>query len=489
MRTPTAQETAIVSGRAGMQRVWLKVEIDRDNAGTWVDLTDLHGIDWVLGVSYGESVDITAWTARVTFRLHAFDNPEASLSPLMANSILNDGGVMIQPYRRIKISTATVPIDDPKPSTFNLVFAGRIDSYEISGNTVSVACRDRTSDLQDCFIETEKTYGDDDPTSPANANELQDIIQDLIDDHYNTRADIVAGYSGAASTVAGTDLHLRDPASGGTVGVPYHLYSAQGTAAGPWNSADDTGWSLRSWVQQKSPLFESLVRLADMIGYSLRFRWHNGSGISDIVLVLEEPDRSSTTANLTLDPTTSANIVIKSLSLDITGIRNVWRVGFPRNGGTASSTVATDAASISKYGRRYAEINEGSSSQIDTSTEAVAMRDALLADTKEPVATVQIETPYLYYVQLNDLIKVKADGRFLDSDQTLAVISRQNTIQQGGAAKSVFVLQGTVQSAKRRKHASKQRVFFPSRSGPNLLQSSSGSGLLQNGTLSNIGNE
>lgn len=483
MRTLTAAETALLTAPSGGYATWTKVEIDRDNAGTWVNMSTLLGIDWVIGCTYGESIDTPAWTASVTLMLTAFDNPELSLSPFISASLCNSGGVIIQPYRRIRISTAIVPVGSPAPSTYNLVFKGRIDSYELGHDSITIQCRDQTGDLQDCFIKKVRSYGSDTPGSATGENQLQSLIQDLIDHNYNTRSDIVTSYSGAASAPANTTLSSRDTGSGGTIGVPYHLHSATGTSSNNWAAADDTNWSLRRWGAAKAGLWQTIQQLADMIGYTLRFRWHDGSGISSIVLVLEDPDRSTTTAHMTIDVTAGGPATIRGVNGDIADVRNYWRVGYAKDGAVNKSVTSAGAVSITKYGERYAEVQEGAQSQIDTSTEAQAMADGFLSDTEEPVAVVQVETNYMYHVQLNDRIKLTADGRFFDTDQTLVCVARTNTISQGGPARSELTLTGTVQTSGRVRHVALQRVFDSVRSSPVLVQSTAESGLLVNGTF------
>ena len=454
MRTRSALDIALLSSPAMARSTYAKVEVDRTGSGAWVDLSDWNGIDYVRSVRYGETVDQPAWTAVVSLSLWDRDLPETSTSPLMANSLVNTAGVLCRPYRKIRISTATVPQGDPKPATYNEVFLGRIDSYRLSGGTLELSCRDQAGDLMDRFIRVEQWYGSDTPTT-ATANEAQEIIQNLIDDHYNTASDI----SGTASAPRANKLSART-----TDGAPYQLYSANGTAATPWSAAvgTDTGWSIRYFLANKSPLWQWLQTITDQIGYRLRFRWHEGSGIDAFVLVLEEPDRTSPSSSITLDPTLG-QCRVTGIANSAQNVRNLWRVGYAKDGGAADSVTATNAASVTKYGERYAEVNEDASSQIDSSTEAQAMADAFLADTKEPTATVGVTMPYAWYLQTNDLVTVNADDIHFDSAQTLTLVSRQNMIQQGGAATSELTLQGTLETGRTRKP---QRVFRRRRRSP-----------------------
>jgi len=448
---------------------------------TWVDLTDLNGFDWVKSVDYGESIDTPAWTATVRLHSHLTDNPLFSLSPFLASSVNNTGGVLIQPYRKIRISTAMVPMGDPRSSaSFNVVFIGRVLSYDMTPGEISVQCLDRTSELQNLFIEDERTYGDVDPTTTT-AADVEEIIQNIIDDHYNTNTTI----GGSASTARANPMSLRDTAGGGTLGSPYHLYDASGTSTAPHDSS--TGFAIREYNQTKMPVWQAISTLAGTIGYQLRFRWHEGTSIDDFVLVMENPDRAASTANFTLDPTLG-QCVINSVGLSSQNVRNVVRVGYISTGTKPLNSEDNDATSIAKYGRKFFEMNVGATSQIDTSGEADAMRDAVLNDTKEPTAQVQVMTPYLWYAQLNDLVAIEADNFFFDSQQKLAILSRRNTIQQGGPATTTLNLQGLPKSGVV-KHVQDQRPYTQPRHGSKLHTASGRGGRLSNYNFSAVENE
>lgn len=441
MRTRTQQDIALAAHPSQGFRTWIKVEMTRASAHawgseTWVDLTDLNGFDWVKGVEYGESLDTPAWTATVRLHSHLTDNPLFSLSPFLANSVNNIGGVLIQPYRKIRISTGIVPMGDPRSSaTFNIVFLGRVSSYTMRDGEIALQCLDRTSELQAFFIEAEREYGASDPTT-ATAEDVEEIIQNILDDHYNTNTTI----SGTASAARTDALASRT-----TDGSPYQLYSSGGDSTTPFNITTD--FAIREYTQSKMQVWQACQALADTIGYQLRMRWHEGSGVDDFVLVLEEPDRAKSTADFTLDPTLG-QCHIETVELSSADVRNVVRVGYADSGTNYTFSEDNDASSIAKYGRKFMEIQEASTSQIDTSAEAVKMRDAALKDLKEPTAKVSITAPYVWYAQLNDLVAIEADNFFFDTQNKLAILSRRNVIQQGGVALTSFQLEGLPKAKK-----------------------------------------
>lgn len=440
MRPRSDLDIALLQAPGALRSTYCKVEVDPTKTGSWVALNNWNGLDFVRSVSFDDALGSNAWTATVKLALYLQDRPELSLSPLMTTSLPNANGALCEVNTPIRISTATLAMDGI-PSAYNLVFpSGRIDKYSINSGEITLTARNPIGVLQDRFVENELQYGSDTPTT-ATANELQEILQNLIDDHYNTAVDI----GGTASAPRTSKLSART-----TDGSPVQLYSANGTAITPWNAADDTGWSLRRFRASKSPLWQWLIRLAEMNGSRLRYRWHSGTGIDNFVLVLESPDRSSPSSVITLDPKIG-QCAVMGIDNAIIDVRNFWRVGFQLDGGRDDSRTALDASSQTKYNRRFAEAMEGSASQIDTGTEAQNYANRLLSDTKEPIAFMRVMLPYLWYLESGDMITIAADNIHFSSDKTLEIVQRSNTIAQGGPAVTNLSLQGTVQSNGRRK--------------------------------------
>ena len=162
MRTLTAQDEALVTQPNGARQTWIKVEIERASgplwgSETWVDLSNLNGFDWIISCEYQESIDSDAAGATVNFVRQIGDNPLFTLSPFIASSVNNIGGVLIKPYNKVRISTAVVPMGTLREdATFNVVFQGRIDDYTIDRNNVTIICRDRIGELQDILCEYER---------------------------------------------------------------------------------------------------------------------------------------------------------------------------------------------------------------------------------------------------------------------------------------------------------------------------------------------
>ena len=395
MRTISAQLQAVYDAFPTRPSVFTRVEIDRSGSGDWVDMSNLYGRDWVRNVTYAEGVDTPVMTAAIElFARFDFLN----LSPFISASPLNTGGVLVQAFRPVRIHTATLPMGYlPQESDYVLVFRGNVTQYALRRDSVQLQCRGEGGVLQDLFIEDVQEYGENDGSV-----QVEVVMQSILTDH------------GPSPTVT--------------------LYGPNGTSGTPFPGGDSPGWAIKRYEQQRQPVLNALKVLADQIGYSLRYRYHEGSGIDDLVLVLEEPDRSKAVSDFTLNGIISVN----SLTQTLANIRNVVRVTYTEDQERTTSE-DSDAASITKYGRRWMEIAEASASQIDTVGEADALRDAALGDLAEPVVQVSVTIPYFYVGQFIDLYELPADDIYFDSAQLLAPISFNHDLK---AATTTIVLRG-----------------------------------------------
>ena len=113
---------------------------------------------------------------------------------------------------------------------------------------------------------------------------------------------------------------------------------------------------------------------------------------------------------------------VAGLKISRAGVRNVVRVKYGVSQLDRTTIEVSDAASIAKYGRRWMEIAEGGTSQIDTESEATQMANAILGDLSEPDADQSVEMPYLWTADLGDFVRFEANGYHYDSDQDLAVL-------------------------------------------------------------------
>lgn len=377
---------------------YVRVLIDR-GGGDWVDMTTLGGVNWIAGVEWGENID--KQVAEATLKLYREDHFK-SLSPFVDDSEMNALGTVVDVGNSVKIyadSFADGTTYDPLID-LNFMFSGTIESVDWEATPISVRCLDKGTELQSPWIETQQKY----PVDPATTDDVEDIMQDILDDH------------------------------GGSV----VLWSINGTVGTEFDPGDSPGWVVTEYIQKKEPVLSALTRLASMIGWDLRYKFNTDS--ADFELTFYEPDRAAVASLRTFGP--SDYLKISKCRLSREGIRNAVRVTYTDTTGLHTSVLRTDAASIAKYGRRFMEIVEASSSQIDTATEANAMADACVADLCEPSMDKSVEMPFFWPVELGDLYTFEANGVHYDTDQKLAVVGYRHVLDAKGMGKTTLQCRG-----------------------------------------------
>lgn len=426
MRTKTALDTALQGVELGSTKTHMRVEIDRSGAGTdWVEISDFEGSDFMRGAIHGEDIDGEGESLDLSCHLNLL-RPEFSLAPGMTGSLLNSGGTLVQPYRPVRMFTTTVASNgDASEGTEKHVFSGRIMDHDISGrdNTIGITCRGKQGVPMDTVIEKEITYGSIAPT--GSTPQLEDVIQSIV-----------------TKWLPGTEL----------------LYSETGSVATPFAVADATGLAIREYNQQRMLVWPAIQQLNAIIAYNLRYQFLE-SDVNDFVLMLTQPNRAASVADITLDPLLGQCSIVGD-GHDIHRIRNHIVISYVENGQTRKSVFATDAASVTKYGRRYFEFAASSTDQLDTEAEAQTMADDSLSDLSEPLTVMSVQSPYLWYLQLGDMMAVGPDNVHTDTTTTHAVISRRNTIAQDGPAKTDVIISGSPNNGVA-KHIKKFRIFPP----------------------------
>ena len=463
MRTVSAAKQAILNGGNRAQHV--KVEI-KDAGGSWRDMATYPGFDSVEEVSWTESLDDGVASAEFSF-IKELDG--LSLAPLMdsgPNKGFNPGAAtspLIAINREIRISSATVPGDvTPVSGDFEVFFHGRIDSYDASGETVSVAARDLAGQIQDTWIEVERVYSAGFVSGstvgirtwePATTYALNEYIMPS-----ETRKNIsgsarfykvtTAGASGntepswtTSGTVSdGTAVYTYEgtltPTAGATVqSVIQEILDDNGLSSITLSTPVSPGWNITVYVQARMSVWEAIRALALQIGWDLRFLWDGGT--STFKLSLVDPDRAKTTSSYTFDAGDYESI--DTLSVDKQNIRNVVRVVYenaaaldPSGNPMRDVYETSDATSISKYGRLFVEFAEEAVNNIDSAAEAQVFADAALADLKDPTVTHDVTLAWGFpWAELNDLYTFSANGRHYSADQKLALYGITHTAREG----------------------------------------------------------
>lgn len=376
MRTiSTAQEAALVSPSRSDH---MRVRIDSDGLGTWVDLTDLYGIDWVRSATIREGVDSIMASATIELTR---EYEELSLAGMMTGSRVNAASTVVDIAREIKIETATIGGDDaPASGDWVLVFHGFVDDIDFGGNNpvMRLICRDKGAELADTFIESVAIYGS------AGGQAVQTAMQNILN---------------------------------ANLGSPPTLYVPT-----------SPGWNILEYKQDKEPVLSAVRKLADQIGWDLRYKWR--SGTAQYELTLYAPDRALVGGSLrTFDSAEYYSVTQAAISRK--NIRNRIKITYSdptqeiRDVGGSPyrcTYIAEDAASKTKYGTRYMEIAESSSSNIDSAAEAQVMAENIRDDLKEPTLTHVIELPYFWPAELADYYTFAANGTHYDTNQSLAVV-------------------------------------------------------------------
>lgn len=479
MRSVTANELAVLLKQERAAHARVKVL----RSGTWVNLSDLEGRDWVHEVRVQDGVDAACVQFKATLELAQFF---LNLSPFVDASKLNASGALIVLNRPVVIEMAVVPLDvQPQATDWHEVFRGAIDAYKINRATIEIRGRDQGGRLLDTWMETQRVYG----TASGVRAEL--VMQDLLDDYSQDLETLVATYTWngtttvttsdtsevdvgdyvglteaplfeIASIVPNTSITISNPSnrtiptgSSATVWIAGEsrvtLYAVNGTLSDPlyrnggtWDDSPD--WLVKTFKQGKRRLLTALQEdIARQIGWQVRYRWH--SNLAAFALTFYEPDRSKTTPDEEFSDDFIADL--SEVGLSIADIRNRVRVTY----GTAddrTTTTRNDTSSQDKYGLRAMDIAESSSSLIDTLIEANALGDAALSDLAEPTALAGFVLPLFWPAEVGDLYRWLATSRYFDSDQDLAVSSVVHAVSHKQASRTTVEVRGKPSGGLRR---------------------------------------
>lgn len=472
MRTISAADEAIL---AGAPKFSMRMQV-KDSGGTWRDLTTYGGVNVVQQLHWREDIDSpgVVWDATLKRELD-----KLSLAPLMESSPFNKGfnhatayAALIAGNREVKFEWALQAEDDPGAKSWNLAVHGYIDLPE-TGNVVKVTGRGLQAPIVKKYVERERLYA---YAQGANATKGVSIwpdantgntyrtfaVGDLVvpteaklNGHFYKATSITTGIVGATEPVW--------PVGGGSTvvdgGVTWTESGSTSTSAGtPVETVmqqllDDNGlgtvslwvpsspsYNVRWFQVDRQPLFDELRALADSFGWCLRYVYDSGS--SAFRLKLYDPGRSSTTSLRTF---TKAQLRdVSKVAVDKTNIRNAVRVVYSDSQDPTASGIAkrkavevTDSTSITENGRMFCEIGEGSSSNVDTSSEATTLANAVLSDLKDPIATIAAQVTLFPFVELQDIYTLAADQVHFDVDQKLAVTGYDNNFEAGNVTTSL----------------------------------------------------
>lgn len=467
MRSFTATQTAVMLSPDRAEHV--RVFVWDTAASVFRNLCTYAGFDMVLSARWSDSIDNVCAEAEVEL---IREQDWMSCAPLMQSSPLNlaftPGGsysALIKLNQLITIDVAVVPADStPVSGDWMEVFRGYIDEIDVGGGkTAKVHARDGASRVVDAFIEEERVYGvgtDGSPAMPVGARVWAPSVGFAVgeyviptDANRPTRDNIykctTAGttYSTeptwpASSTVTEsgglvwTYVKARSDSGHAVQDVMASILTNNAVTGVELNVPSSPGWTILSYMQERTGVFDAIRKLAQQIGWDVRYKYHAGD--SDWYLTLYEPARATTTALNTFTAADYSDVSQALQRLDM--IRNVVRIVYcdgadvdAAGNRKRKSFTVSDSTSITNYGRRFMEIAESSTSNIDSFTEALRMATAALDDLKNPVLEHTVTLVHGYpWVELGDLYQFNSNDRHYSANQKLAVVAYDHTAQNGG---------------------------------------------------------
>ncbi len=393
MRTISAPERALIGGQT--LEYHLRVEIENES-GTWINYSDdpVGGIDWIEEVTLSESIDQPVAGGSLRLKREADDGTQLlSLAPFVATSPLNVDDLaayspVIHPGRGVRIWLAPVANGAGRPAdvsaSWKKVFDGILGKPQWGPEySIDVGLRDLGARLADVIIEELREYGS------TSGIAVETVMNQILADN------------GIAITVT----------------VPV-----------------SPNWFLLPYEQARVPVFDALRALALQIGWDLRYKY---PAVGDTpLLTLYPPDRTGVFTNLVTGLVVTPDEYIKVTNMEIGDdeVRNFGRLIYVDGAtGTKAEVTQFDSASIATFNRRYIEISEGSSSNIDTAAEAQAMIDAVIADLATPFADHALEIFHLWPVQLGDVMRCTANDVHYTDDQEYAVVALSHRFADGHA--------------------------------------------------------
>lgn len=369
----------------GSGRWVFKVEVRRRTEATWTDVTNVAGGDWVLAVSVdGDSPDkpVGSFTVRL---LRAADG--YSMAPGVSGSALNNALGLFSPLiyagRLIRIYAANLSAGQTRSdAVWRPWMEGEIDRADWPDDVLA-QCSTLDGVVQRRQIEAEEVRGTPDPGVP-----LETEIQGLL-----TR------WPGASS-----------PISLLTVGSPDHGVGEYKTPVGS--------------------LGDFLLTQAQRIAWDLRYRWDEASGAFRYTLYL--PPRGKATPDLTLPAYQVFDV--PELSLDRTNVRNAFTVTYPDSAtGNAESRYGIQQESIDEFDRQWMGITEPADSSIDTAAKADALLSFARSDLAKPPTEKRARIPFMPFLTLHHMVRILADGKRFDFDQSYSVVGVSHEVTADGA--------------------------------------------------------
>lgn len=440
--------------------LYMKTEV-QDGAGNWQDLTALRRVDFIRSVAIKDDVDqkmasasIVAMRQHGNMALARYHDNVLNRLPLAAAPLAttySDGAELLRLNAPVRVmvdrrALGTGFAQDAGSANWNSIHEGSVDSTDGSGsNELAVETRDIGGRMMDVFVPVTTTR------ASAGGTALETVITDAI--------------TAAKGTAPPTNY-------ANNWGLPNTGYYA-GTF---WdvNTPTSPGWNVRSFLLQPSALLDTINKWTEQIGWFFRAMFDQATEAWRMTLAT--PPRNQTYPNLVLDERSVMDV--SELKVAIEDIRNeIWVTMTPHSSVAQPMTVPTIPSgtgnvaagafyygaagsyapaltasgqeanrvvfrvkssdlhasesgqdSITKYGVRRMMVAEGATSQIDEPDEVQAFAVAMLRDLQEPKVAMGIKVPCMPELEVGDTIRIRQNTRWFTSDQTLAVVNSNHTL-------------------------------------------------------------
>lgn len=368
---------------------WLVLVEDPD--GNMAEVTLLEGLDFFAG--FGLSLDIDQLSDTLALRLrrdYGVPVQQLSLAPLREDSILNrdsedEYAPRVDVDRRVEVYCAIMgsgllPGEYTSGSTdWHLIFEGFLDAWDSAQQPMELPARDQMGELIDREIETVRDYGSDAGVA------LEDLVQQFIDDNFG---------------MYGPELFVPVPPD---------------TMITRWRPATNVG--------------EEAASLVEGTGWTLRYRWDESTLSYRLTLFFIDPEDMTPVYTFGV----GTYLRITQLAVDKREVVNrlIGTYTDRATGNPSPRMVVQDGDSIVRYGLRARSVVENADSPIDSEEELSALLDAILAALKDPIASVEIETLFMPFLEPGDVVGIAADGVNTNTDLVVATKSIRHEVGPG----------------------------------------------------------
>jgi hypothetical protein len=385
---------------------------DFDRGIGYLDLGAVLGHDHVLGAEWSEDVDDHGRTGSVKLRRQAF---KQNLALGWNFGALADAN-LLRPMQRIKIEVADVPLGYGRAAAKahrQVVFEGVITKHKWPNNELELTIVDRIKGLQIAW--TKRVAALDVQFCTGADRTMEQVVQDMLD----------SGWKPASGYLPNDD----DQGTGGI--TAYFPGSASGfNIEGPFSMPNRN-------------VAQAIEDIVTQIVWRARYRFDDFR--KAFRYTVYDVNRAKTWAAGDIDLTTQNALEWGDLELDEASVRNKVDIfsyltassthpdGNAENTGdtpVSYASTGSDATSITLYGERYCSVTPGTARNIKEVAAANLLRDGILSDLKDPKAQGVVRTLHRFGVDIEDMVRARADSQRFPADQDFALAAFKSSVNK-----------------------------------------------------------